>query len=115
MISKCEIREKMQSMSLVPNNRVLFWTYFAIGTLGPILGNLLTSLSRRPYSDAEFLLSWLLWLVGAGLLIACVWSVRTVLLGVPANAQRPVWLYRSVGWLALIEALVWIYTIARVI
>jgi|SRR5882724_1611214 len=100
-------------MDLVPNNRVLFWTCYAIGTLGPFLGTFLMTLGRRPYSDGKFLLSWLLWLLGAGLLIACVWSVRTILLGGAANTRRPFWLYRFVGWLAFIELLVWVFAVVR--
>src|SRR5437660_12649908 len=97
-------------MNPMPTNRSLFWACYLGGTLGPFLCNFLISIGRRPYSDGTFLLSWLLWLLGAGLLVPFVWSVRTILLGGATNIQRPVLLYRLVGWLALIELLVWVYT-----
>src|ERR1700741_3297821 len=90
-------------MNTMPTNQSLFWACYLSGTFGPFLGNFLISLGRRPYSDGTFLLSWLLCVLGAGLLVACVWSVRTILLGGDTNIQRPVLLYRLVGWLALIE------------
>jgi hypothetical protein len=40
-----------------------------------------------------------------------MWSVRAILLGGAAKSQWPLWLYRSVGWLALAEALLWGYTV----
>jgi hypothetical protein len=98
-------------MNPVPTNRMLFWMLYLLGTLGPISGTFL--LSRfRPHDDGAFLLSWLFWLFGAGLLIACVWLVRAILLN-GTNSRRPVWLYRAFGWLALAESLLWAYTIVR--
>jgi len=102
-------------MNPVPTNRVLFWVCYLGGTLGPILGTFLISRSRRPLDDRAFLLSWVLWLFGAVVLIACVWSVRTILLGGAAKSQRPVWLYRAFGWLAIVELLLWVYTVVRAI
>jgi hypothetical protein len=102
-------------MNPVPTNRMLFWACYLVGTLGPIFGTFLISLGRRPHDDRALLLSWLLWLCGAVLLFACVWSVRTTLLGGAAKSQRPVWLYRAFGWLALVELLLWVYTVVRVI
>jgi hypothetical protein len=100
-------------MNPAPTNQKLFWTLYTLSTLGPILGAFLLSLFR-PHDDGAFLLSWLLWFFGAGLLIACVWSVRTILLN-RANSRRPAWLYRTFGWLALVESLIWAYTVVRVI
>jgi hypothetical protein len=102
-------------MNPVPNNRTMFWAGYLGGTLGPILGTFLISLGRRPHDDRAFLLSWTLWLSGTVLLIASVWSVRTILLGGAAKSQRPVWLYRSAGWLALLELLLWGYTVISLI
>jgi|SRR5713226_8361585 len=68
-------------MNPVPTNRMLFWACYLGGTLGPILGTFLISLGRRPHDDRAFLLSWGLWFFGTVLLIACVWSVRAILLG----------------------------------
>jgi hypothetical protein len=101
-------------MNPVPTDRRLFWACYFVGTLCPFLDNFLMSHSRWPYRDGAFLWSWLLWLFGAGLLVGCVWSVRTILLGSTADIQRPVLLYRLFGWLAVIESLVWIYTVVRV-
>ena len=102
-------------MNRVPTNRILFWACYLGGTLGPILGTFLMSLGRRPVDDRAFLLSWLLWLSGAVLLIPCAWSVRAILLGGAAKSQRPVWLYRAFGWLALLEFFLWGYTVVRAI
>jgi len=99
----------------VPANRMLFWACYLGGTLGPVLGIFLISLGRRPFDDRAFLLSWMLWFSGAVLLIASAWSVRRILLGGAANSRRPLWLYRSVGWLALLEAFLWGYTVIRAI
>lgn len=49
------------------------------------------------------------------MLIASAWSVRAILLGGAANSRRPLWLYRSVGWLALVEAFMWGFTVFRAI
>jgi hypothetical protein len=102
-------------MNPVPTNRMLFWACYLGGTLGPILGTFLISLGRRPLDDRAFLLSWLLWLSGAVLLIPCVWSVRAILFGGAAKSKRPAWLYRAFGWLALVELLLWGYTVVRAI
>jgi len=99
-------------MDAVPQNAAFFWTTYALGTFGPIAGNLL--FSGRHIDDRIFLLSWLLWLTGAGLLIACVWSVRSIFFR-PTNIRRPSWIYRAVSWLALLEFLVWVCTVLRVI
>jgi len=102
-------------MSPAPTNPMLFWTYYASGTFGPFLGILvMTRFRHPPLDDTSLLLSWLLWLVGVGLLIACVWSVRTILWGT-RNTQHPAWLYRTFGRLALAEAVVWAWTCVRVI
>ena len=101
-------------MNSIPANPTLFWACYLGGTLGPILGTFLLSL-RRPFDDRAFLLSWLLWLSGAVLLIASAWSVRAILLGGAAKGRRPVWLYRAFGWFALLEFLLWGYTIVRTI
>jgi hypothetical protein len=98
-------------MNPVPANRMMFWACYLGGTLGPIWGTYLTSLGRRSHDDSAFTLSSILWLSGAALLIASVWSVRAILLGGAAKSQRPLWLYRSVGWLAFAEALLWGYTV----
>src|SRR5262245_14975448 len=100
-------------MNLIPTNPLLFWTLYVLGTFGPVTGILLLS-RRHIINDRAFLLSWLLWWVVAGLLIACGWSVRAVLFRA-ANSRHPVWLYRSFGWLALLESLVWAYTVLRVV
>ena len=102
-------------MNPVPTNRMLFWACYLGGTLGPILGTFLISLGRRPHDDRAFLLSWGLWLFGTVLLITCVWSVRAILLGGAAKSKRPAWLYRAFGWLALVELLLWGYTVVRAI
>ena len=102
-------------MNRVPTNRTLFWACYLGGTLGPILGTFLISLGRRPHDDAAFLLSWLLWFSGAVLLIPCAWSGLAILLGGAAKSQRPVWLYRAFGWLAVVELLLWGYTVVRAI
>jgi len=103
-------------MNTVPPNPKLFWSCFLGGSLGPVFGTVLISLSRRPHDgDRAFLLSWLLWLSGTVLLIACTWSVRSILLGTRGKSQRPAWLYRACGWLALIELLIWGHTVVRVI
>jgi hypothetical protein len=97
-------------MNPVPSNRTLFWACYLGGTLGPISGTFLVSLGRGLYDDT---LSWILWFFGAVLLFASSWSVRAILLGGAAKSQHPLWLYRSVGWLALVEALLWGYTVVR--
>jgi hypothetical protein len=102
-------------MNPVPNNRTLFWACYLGGTLGPILGAFLVGLGRRRIDDRTFLLAWLLWLSGAVLLAACAWSVRSILLGGAAKSQKPVWLYRAFGWLALLQFLLWGYTVVRTI
>ena len=107
------IREPI--MNSIPANPILFWACYLGGTLGPMLGTFLIGLGRRPIDDGVFLLSWLLWLSGAVLLIACAWSVRAILLGGLARSRRPVWLYRALGWLALLEFLLWGYTVVRAI
>jgi hypothetical protein len=96
---------------------MLFWVRYAVGTFGPILGNFLVSRLPQPHGFRErtFLWLWLAWLCGAGLLIACVWSVRAIPLGNSLNSQRPVWLYRAIGWLALVELVFWGYAVVRVI
>ncbi len=76
-------------MNPVPTNRMLFWACYLGGTLGPILGTFLISLGRRPHDDRAFLLSWGLWFFGTVLLIACVWSVRAILLGGLRRASDP--------------------------
>jgi hypothetical protein len=93
-------------MGSIPVNRRLFWTTYTVGSLGPLLGSFL--LSRHHVIDS-FLLSWLLWLIGAVALIACVWSVRSILFR-SEKARTPVWVYRFVAWLALFECLAWAYT-----
>jgi hypothetical protein len=102
-------------MNPVPNNRLLFWGCFLGGTLGQILGTLLISLGRRPHDDRSFLLSWIFWFTGVVVLAASAWSVRAILLGGSTNSRRPVWLYCSVGWLALVELVLWGYTVLRAI
>jgi hypothetical protein len=102
-------------MNPVPTNRMLFWACYLGGTLGPILGTFLISLGRRPHDDRAFLLLWMLWFSAVVLLIASVWSVRAILLGGAAKSRRHLWLYRSVGWLAILEVLVWGYTVVRAI
>jgi len=99
-------------MNPVPANRMLFWVCYLGGTLVPILGTFLISSGR---DDSAFLLSWMLWFSGTVLLIVASWSVRTILLGGGARGRRPLWLYRSVGWLALVELLLWGYTVGRAI
>lgn len=84
-----------------------------LGTFGPIFGPFVLS-RRKSHDDSAFLLSWLLWLVGSGLLIRCVWSARKALLG-RANVSGSVWLYRDFGWLALLESIIWAYTAVRFI
>jgi hypothetical protein len=102
-------------MNPVPANPILFWAFYLCGTLAPILGTFLISLDRRHFDERAFLLSWLLWLSGAVLLIACAWSVRAILFGGLARSRRPVWLYRAFGWLALLEFLLWGYTVVGAI
>lgn len=102
-------------MNPVPANRMMFWGCYLAGTLGPILGTYLVSFGRRSHDDSAFLLSLIFWFSGAVLLIATVWSVRVILLGGAQKSQQPLWLYRSVGWLALAEALLWGYTVVRTI
>jgi hypothetical protein len=94
---------------------MLFWTCYVGGTFGPIVGSLLMSRLARPLDDFWFLLSWLLWLFGTGLLIACGWSVRTILWAGAREIRRPAWLYRTFGWVALAESLVWAWTCVRAI
>jgi len=89
-------------IDVIPANPVLFWTVYTLGTL---------LLSRHHVvGDRSFLFSWLLWLIGAGALIACVWSVRSILFG-SGKARGPVWVYRFVAWLALLESLLWAYQV----
>jgi hypothetical protein len=102
-------------MNPVPDSRMLFWACYLGGTQGPILGTFLISLGRRPHDDIEFLLSWILWFSGAVLLIACAWSVRAILLSGTAKSRRPLWLYRSVGCLAVLEAFLWGFAVFRAI
>ena len=97
-------------MNPVPGNRMLFWACYLGGTLGPILGIFLISIGRGPHDDT---LSWILWFSGAVLLFASAWSVRAILLGGATKSQRPLWLYRSVGWLALVEVLLWGFIVVR--
>jgi len=99
-------------MNPVPANRMLFWVCYLGGTLVPIVGTFLISLGRRPHDDS---LSWMLWFFGAVLLLASAWSVRAILLGGASKSRRPLWLYRSVAWLALVEMLLWGYTVVRAI
>ena len=102
-------------MTVVPANRALFWTTYALGTLGPVIGaGAFFPSHHRSFDDRAFLLSWLCWVFGAGALIACVWSVRSILLGY-GKARSPVWLYHLVAWLAFLEAFIWVYTFSRVI
>ena len=100
-------------MNVIPANPALFWTVYTVGTLGPVLGTFLLS-RHHVVDDRSFVLSWLLWLIGAGSLIACVWSVRSILFG-SGKARNPAWVYRFVAWLAFLESLVWAYTVLRVI
>jgi len=100
-------------MDAVPQNFAFFWTTYALGTVGPVAGNLLI-LSRSRMDHRIFLFSWLLWLTGAGLLIACVWSVRSIFFR-PTNIRRPSWIYPAVSWLALLEFLTWAFAVLRVI
>jgi hypothetical protein len=100
-------------VNVIPANPALFWTVYTLGTLGPVLGAVLLG-RHHPYDDRSFVLSWLLWLIGAGALIACVWSVRSILIG-SGKARNPVWVYRCVAWLAFLESLVWVFTVLRVI
>ena len=105
-------------MSLVPNNRVLFWTLYAIGTFGPLSANFLLAQvhqSHFQYDSRSFLSLWLVLVFAAGSLIACAWSVRSILFGGSPNSQSPVWLYRAFGWLALAESLLWVYAVMRVV
>jgi hypothetical protein len=102
-------------MNPVPANLILFWTCYLGGTLIPIVGTFLISFGPRPHDDSAFLLSWMLWFFGAVLLFASAWSVRAILLGGASQSRRPLWLYRSVGWLALVEMLLWGYTVVRAI
>ena len=107
-------------MNPVPANRMLFWACYLGGTLIPIVGTFLISLGHRslgdrPLDDSAFLLSWLFWLFGAVLLIPSAWSVRAILLGGASKSRRPLWLYRSAGWLALVEMFLWGYTVVRAI
>ncbi len=94
---------------------MLFWTCYLGGTLGPILGTFLISLGRRPHDDSAFLLSWILWFSGTVLLTASAWFVRAILFGGAAKSRHSLWLYRSVGWLAIVELFVWGYTVIRAI
>jgi hypothetical protein len=100
-------------MDVIPANPFLFWTIYTLGTLGPVLGAFFLG-RHHPVDDRSFVLSWLLWLMGAGALIACVWSVRSILFG-SGKARSPVWVYRFVAWLAFLESLVWAYTVLRLI
>ena len=100
-------------MTPVPANRMVFWTCYLGGTLIPIAGNFLISFGRRPHDDSAFLLLWMLWFFGAVLLFASAWSVRAILLGGASKSRRPLWLYRSVGWLAIVEMFLWGYTVVR--
>jgi len=100
-------------MDGIPANPLLFWTVYILGTLSPVLGAFLLG-RHHPFDDRDFVLSWLLWLIGAGALISCVWSVRSILFG-SGRARSPVWVYRFVGWLALLESIVWAYTVLRAI
>jgi len=102
-------------MNPVPANRMVFWACYLGGTLIPIAGNFLISFGRRPHDDSAFLLLWMLWFFGAVLLFASAWSVRAILLGGASKSRRPLCLYRSVGWLALVEMLLWGYTVVRAI
>ena len=102
-------------MNPVPANRMLFWACYLGGTPIPIGGTFLLSFGRRPHDDSAFLLSWMLWFLGAVLLVAPAWSVRAILLGGASKSRQPLWLYRSVGWLALVEMLLWGYTFVRAI
>jgi hypothetical protein len=101
-------------MNPVPTNRRLFWVCYLGGTLSPILGTFLIN-RFWPHDDGAFLLSWLLWFSGVVLLINCAWSVRAILLGGAAKGQRPVWLYRAFGWLAVAELVLWGYTVLRAV
>lgn len=101
------------AMNVAPANPTFFWMAYALGTLGPVVGSLLLN-HHRPFDDRDFVLSWLLWLIGAGLLSACVWSVRSILF-LSAKARRPVWAYRFVAWLAVVECFLWAYTVLRTI
>jgi hypothetical protein len=109
------IESATATMNPVPASRMLFWACYLGGTLVPILGTFLMRSGRPFHDDSAFLLSWTLWFSGAVLLIASAWSVRAILLGGASKSRQPVWLYRSVGWLALVEALLWGYTVVRAI
>ncbi len=97
-------------MDVVPADPTLFWTVCILGNLVPVLGAFLLS-RHHPIDDRGFLLSWLLWLIGAGALIACVWSI---LFG-SGKVRNPAWVYRLVAWLAFLQSLVLAYTVLRVI
>jgi hypothetical protein len=100
-------------MDVVPANPTLFWTVYILGNLVPVLGTFLLS-RHHPIDDRSFFLSWLLWLIGAGALIACAWSVRSILFG-SGKVRNPAWVYRFAAWLACLEFLVLAYTVLKVI
>ena len=102
-----------EKLASFPASRALFWTFYVLGTFGPVFGTLLLT-RRKSHDDSAFLFSWLLWLVGSGLLVPCVWSARKTLLG-RAKVSGSVWLYRVFGWLALLESIIWAYTVVRFI
>jgi hypothetical protein len=103
-------------MKPVPTNRMLFWTCYVAGTFAPITGALLIDFSRsRLIDDVGFTWSWFLWVFGTGLLIAAAWSVRKILWFRAQEGQRPAWLYRTIGWFAVVQSFIWALTWLRVI
>ena len=103
-------------MKPVPTNRMLFWTCYVAGTFVPITGSLLITFSRPRLIDAVgFTRSWFLWVFGTGLLIAAAWSVRKILWSRVQEGQRPTWLYRTIGWFAVVQSFVWALTWLRMI
>lgn len=103
-------------MNPVPTNRLLFWTCYVAGTFIPITGSLLIASSRAGLiDDVGFTWSWFLWVLGTGLLIAAAWSVRRILWSRSQEAQRPAWVYRTIGWFAVVQSFVWALTWLRVI
>jgi hypothetical protein len=100
-------------VDVIPANPALFWTVYTLGTLAPVLGTFFLG-RHHLIDDRSFVLLWLLWLIGVGALIACVWSVRSILFS-SGKARSPACVYRFVAWLAFAESLVWAYTVLRFI
>jgi hypothetical protein len=97
-------------MNVTRANQTVFWICYVLGTVGPVLGTFLLEHFRRPFDDSAFLLSWLLWFLAAIVLVISAWSVRNFLWGPVNTPQRTGLLYRIFGWLAIMEAIVWIWT-----